>query len=103
MPILEGVVIGAVGGCLAGVSVYAVQYVHNRVRDHRESERLFAWLRDETKDEPGERYRSTRALASWNNLTEDRVRFLCSLDERIHLSTGEKEDMWGVLARPGSN
>ena len=42
-------------------------------------------------------YRSTRTIASHNNLTMDRVRFLCSHDERIHLSTGEEEDMWNPV------
>ena len=49
-----------------------------------------------------EQWRSTRTIASYCNVTEDRVRYICSIDERIGLSTGEKEDLWGIneLTRP---
>jgi len=52
-----------------------------------------------------EAWRSTRAIASYNNLTEDRVRYICSSDERIVLSTGEKEDRWGIteFTRPDND
>ena len=47
----------------------------------------------------GERLRSTRAIASWNNLTEDRVRYVASIHKKIFLSTGKKEDMWTIYDR----
>ena len=52
-----------------------------------------------------EKWRSTRTIASYNNLTEDRVRYICSSDERIVLSTGEKEDRWGInkFTRPDND
>lgn len=52
-----------------------------------------------------EAWRSTRTIASYNNLTEDRVRYICSSDERIVLSTGEKEDRWGIteFTRPDND
>lgn len=43
-----------------------------------------------------EQWRSTRTIASYCNVTEDRVRYICSIDKRICLSTGEKEDLWGI-------
>jgi hypothetical protein len=51
----------------------------------------------------GYRFRSTRAISSWNNFTEDRVRYLCSIDKRIYLSTGQKEDIWGIYERDDTN
>ena len=42
----------------------------------------------------GREYRSTRAIASGTNLPEARVREICSIHPKIHLSTGEKPDKW---------
>ena len=52
-----------------------------------------------TGDDQGNAYRSTRAIASWTNLTEDRVRYICSIDDRIFLSTGEREDLWSLYEK----
>ena len=97
--ITDGIVIGGAGGAIAGLTVWLIQYAHDKVLQKIESNRVYIWLKDNTTDEPGQQFRSTRAIASWNNLTEDRVRHICSVDERIFLSTGEKEDMWGIYER----
>lgn len=95
----DGVVIGGAGGAIAGITVYLVQYIHGKCRDGLDSNAIYKWLQQNTSDEKGNRYRSTRAIASWCNLTQDRVRYLCSHDERIYLSTGAKEDMWSLYIR----
>jgi len=95
----DGIIIGGAGGAVAGITVYAVQYIHNKYIDLRDTSKIEKWLKVNTKNEAGSRFRSTRAIASWNNLTEDRVRYLCSHSEIIFLSTGEKEDMWGTIQR----
>ena len=97
--ILDGIVIGGAGGAIAGLTVWLVQYAHEKVAKKIESNRVYKWLKENTTDEPGEQFRLTRAIASWNNLTEDRVRHVCSVDKRIFLSAGEKEDMWGIYGR----
>ena len=97
--IIDGIVIGGAGGAIAGLTVWLIQYTRDKVAQRIESNRVYRWLKENTTDEPGQQFRSTQAIASWNNLTEDRVRYICSLDERIFLSTGEKEDMWGVYER----
>lgn len=94
--VLDGVVIGGAGGAIAGITVYFVQYVHDKIKDHVESKTIYEWLVKNTSDERGEKYRSTRAIASWNNLTQDRVRYLCSVDNRVYLSTGTKDDVWAI-------
>lgn len=81
------------------MTVWLIQYAHDKVVKGIESNRVYKWLKENTTDEPGQQFRSTRAIASWNNLTEDRVRYICSVDGRIFLSTGEKEDMWGIYER----
>lgn len=92
----DGIVIGGAGGAIAGLTVSLVHYIHRKTVECIHGRHVYNWLRDNTKNEEGERYRSTRAIASWNNLTEDRVRYICSLHKKIYLSTGEKEDMWSL-------
>ena len=96
--IVDGIVIGGAGGAIAGLTVWLVQYLHDKVTQKFESNRVFKWLKENTTNEPGEQFRSSHAIASWNNLTRERerVRYICSVDKRIFLSTGEKEDMWGI-------
>ncbi len=81
---------GAVGALVViaiqkGVSVWA---------DRRDSQAIYQWLESESKITGSPDYRSTRAIASNANLAEDRVRHLCSVDTRIHLSTGTNPDLW---------
>lgn len=97
--ITDGIIIGGTGGAIAGLTVWLVQYAHDKTTFYIESNRIYKWLSENTKDEPGNQFRSTRAIASWNNITEDRVRYICSIDSRIFLSTGEKENMWGIHTR----
>lgn len=99
--IWDGIVIGGAGGAIAGVTVWLVQYVHDKVSEHKDKNKIYEWLKDTTTPvlDEGPQFRSTRATASWNNLTQDRVRYICSIDERIYLSTGKKEDVWGIHGR----
>ena len=95
--IWDGIIIGAAGGAIAGLTVWLAQYTHTKTIEYRNKKRVYKWLKEYTTNEPGEQFRSTRAIASWNNLTEDRVRYICSIHDKIFLSTGEKEDMWGIF------
>jgi hypothetical protein len=97
--IRDGVVIGGAGGAIAGLTVWLVDFVHKWSADKIEGRRVYRWLKANTRNEDGHEFRSTRAIASWNNLTEDRVREVCSLHPRIFLSTGNQEDMWSVYDR----
>jgi len=97
--ILDGIIIGAAGGAIAGITVFLVQSVTKSISDSKDSKRIFLWLTQNTENSEGKKFRSTRAIASYNNLTEDRVRYLCSTHEKIFLSVGEKEDLWSVHTR----
>ena len=94
--IVDGVIVGGAGGAIAGITVYLIQHFHNKWKDKTEKKRIYNWLKKYTADKDGKRFRSTRAIASWNNLTMERVQYLCSIHEDIFLSTGEQEDMWGL-------
>jgi hypothetical protein len=96
LSIRDGIIIGAAGGAMSGIMIWAFKYGHTKLIEYHEKERVYKWLKENTSNEPGKQFRSTRAIASWNNLTEDRVRYICSIHDKIFLSTGEREDMWGI-------
>ncbi len=99
--IWDGIVVGGAGGAIAGLTVWLVQYARDKYTERNDKNKIYQWLQETTTPEPeeGPQFRSTRAIASWNNLTQDRVRYICSIDTRIHLSTGKKEDVWGIHSR----
>jgi hypothetical protein len=100
-PICQGIVIGGAGGAIAGITLWIVSLIEKWITEICQKDRIFKWLRNNTtKDEC---FRSTRAIASWCNLTEDRVRYICSIDKRIFLSTGATEDMWSLYEREPRN
>ena len=94
--IFDGIIIGGAGGAVAGLTIWLIQFVHLKIIRCKESQRIYNWLQKNTTDKAGHQFRSTRAIASWNNLTEERVQYLASTDTRIFLSTGEKTEMWGI-------
>jgi hypothetical protein len=97
--IWDGIVIGGAGGAIAGLTVSFIRYLHNKALEWTHKRRIYNWLKLNTSIEAGNEYRSTRAIASWNNLTEDRVRYICSIHTNIYLSTGDREDMWSLYER----
>lgn len=100
--ILNSIIVGAVGGGLAGLTVVGVQYLHEKFLECRDKKRVYTWMSDViTKNKDGFSYLSTKAIASYNNITEDRVRFICSIHKLTYLSTGEQEDMWGIKGLSG--
>jgi len=94
--IWDGIMIGGAGGAVAGVTVWLVQLAHSKFTESRDKERVYTWLKANTADEDKRAFRSTRAIASWTNLTEDRVRYICSVHGQIYLSTGKEGDMWSL-------
>ena len=101
--ILNGIIVGGTGGALAGITVSVVRFLGTKYADRRDKNRVYNWLKKNSADEPGNQFRSTRAIASWNNLTEDRVRYICSIHKKIFLSTGREEDIWGIHRRKSTS
>ncbi len=95
MELLGGIIIAVV----AGIVIYIIKDLHKKKVDLSDSEEIYEWLKKNTSDERGNRFRSTRAIASSCNCTEERVRHLCSIHKDIRLSTGEKKDMWAIRTR----
>ena len=94
MKIMDGIIIGSVGGALAGITTLLFQWIKNGIYITRDKKRVYQWLKETLNNDKSYEFRSTRTIASWTNLTEDRVRYICSIHKNIHLSVGENEDCW---------
>jgi len=94
--IIEGIFIGGFGGAAAGIMVYVIQHHHAKKVEAEELNKVEKWMEENVDPSEGKKYRSTRAIASFNNITMDRARYICSISDKIHLSTGPKEDLWGL-------
>ncbi|OIN86692.1 MAG: hypothetical protein AUJ12_05295 [Alphaproteobacteria bacterium CG1_02_46_17] len=88
--IFEGIIVGTAGGAAAGLIILFIQYIKIKCIECCHKKRIYQWLQKNTADKDNKRFRTTRSIASWNNLTEDRVRYICSIDDKIYLSMGEK-------------
>lgn len=93
--ITKKILIGAGVTVLSGLVLYLPRFFINYV----EKKRVYDWLKSNTSSEVDSTFRSTRTISSHCNLTEDRVRAICSTHKKIHLSTGQKEDMWSIYSR----
>ena len=67
--------------------------------DKYQMAKVYGWLRANSSKEGGYRFRSTRAIASHNNMTEQRAHDLCSRCPQIYQSTGSNPDMWSIYSR----
>lgn len=76
--IWSGIIIGASGGAIAGITVWGVDLIYKNILEQIHLRRVHDYLLENTEDVEGKRFRSTRTIASFNYLTEDRVRYICS-------------------------
>ncbi len=97
--LLDGIIIGGAGGAIAGLAIWVLQILRNSFLQKRHKNRVYKWLQKNTKDESGKQFKSTREIASWNNLTEDRVRYICSIHKKIYLHIGKDKDIWSIYVR----
>jgi hypothetical protein len=96
--VVNGIIVGATGGAVAGLLLWIVGRLNEYELQWRDGRRVYKWLDKVTKPKGVKPWRNTRAIASYNNLTEHRVRFICSHHKKIDLSTKEKE-MWSIKGR----
>ncbi len=92
--IIEGIIIGGAGGASAGIVVAVFGTVKSYIVKKYKIKRIETWLKRVTQGPNVDEWRSTHAIASFNNLTEDMVRYLASCSKNIIRSSGEKE-IWG--------
>lgn len=96
--IWSGFIIGATGGGAAGLILWIVGRLNDYEIKWREERRVYKWLDTVTSSADAKKWRATRAIASYTNLPEDRIRYLCSHHTKIVLSIKDKE-MWGIAGR----
>ena len=89
---------------VGGVAVLGIKLLIEYIKEKLHKKRIYNWLYKATKQKD-EKWRTTRAISSHNNLTEDRVRDICSAHDKIVSSTGKKEDLWGIkeFTRPNND
>ena len=92
--IISTTVGGAVGGAVAGLALYGVQQAHVWLVDKLDTKRVLGWMRNNAGEHRNWPFRTTRTIASYNNLTEDRVRYICSQCPDMSMSRGLNEDRW---------
>lgn len=99
----EGIVIGSAGGAIAGALIWILEWLKEKQKECSHKNRIHKWLYQKTiqhknltiGDVYHPRWISTIEIASYTDLTPDRVRYICSIDERIRLEL-EKD-----LRQPG--
>lgn len=90
----DGIVIGSVGGALAGLTVWLSQLLKECVMKEWHKRRIYNWMhkriqfKGETVGSPdrsriGSPWVSTIEIASHTNLPQDRVRYICSIHKKI--------------------
>lgn len=99
----EGIITGAAGGASAGIILAILKGCHEAIQKKMRTRRITRWLEKVSEPEGAESWRSTHAIASYTNMTEDTVRYICSESDQIVRSSGEKET-WGLagVARKAS-
>ncbi|WP_163323565.1 hypothetical protein [Draconibacterium mangrovi] len=95
--IVEGIIIGGVGGAIAGLIIWLADLIKKGIMNKCHTIKVKKWLKNNTTPNQAKEWRSTRAIASHNDLTEDRVRFVCSNSSNIQLNTkegNESKELW---------
>ena len=95
---ISGIIVGASGCAVAGLLLWIITRLNEYELQWRDGRRIYQWLDKVTRAEGSLAWRSTRAVASYNNLTEDRARFICSHHKKIDSSSGETE-LWSIKGR----
>lgn len=82
--LLEGMVIGGVGGTIAGLTIWLIQLLKDYVTKQADKKTVYNTLEKMTKTtiiKP--LFVSTIDLVAYTNLTKDRVRYICFIHEKI--------------------
>jgi len=86
--IIVGTATGAVGAIFIGRRL-------NNNPDKKDAKKVYKWLKKNTSEQTYI-WCSTSAIASGTNLTEERVRMICSTNPEIRQSLGVDKNKWGI-------
>jgi hypothetical protein len=88
----QGIFTGAAGGTM----IWLLGIGREQFLKMRDKKRVKAFLVEQEKlKPPALDWRTTRVIASFTNLPEDRVRYICSIHPDIARNTLENE-VWGL-------
>ena len=87
--IFEGIAIGV----SVGITLGSINIIAEKVRELLHIRAIRKFLRVSRK-EIKYQWRSTKAISSGVNLPFSRVEYLCHIDKKIKLSSGEKDGLW---------
>ena len=99
--VVDNVAAGVIIGVVVGVILFSFShFCIKRWQEIHDAKKIYNWLYNETKqwreftvgDSLYHRWRSTREIASSNNLTIERARELCYTNEKLTLMS--KEDLF---------
>jgi len=108
---MEGIVIGAAGGFIAGLTIWSIQLLKEWRMERNDKDRVYNWLYKRTERHRGltvgspndPRWVSSTEIASYTDLTTDRVRHICSIQRKIRLKMEKDlfpkeilEEKWGI-------
>ena len=92
--ILSGIIIGAVGGSFAGITVWYVSLLREWYLKKKDKKTVYNWLYKAVQGD--HKWRSAKTIASHTNLSIDRVSYIGSIHKDILLSTGNIDDVFGI-------
>ena len=81
---------GVVTGIVSGIIVAVLIWFAKVAKDWKDTHTILKFLQKSKRNTP-HRFRSNHAIASETNLSEDRVRKLCSKSKKIRRNTEQKE------------
>ena len=112
LTVFDGITVGAVGGFLAGLTVWCSQLIKEKVMTELHKKRVYDWLIKKTLKGKGitvgssvgdPRWVSTEEIACFTYLPKDRVRYICSIHKKIRCKlisdlwpNQSLEEMWAI-------
>lgn len=95
---IESVAVGA----SAGTTVWSLSYIREKYNNYRDESTIVNIMALEKNRKPELTWRSTKTIASFCNLTEDRVRYICSVSKKIKQSKKTNE-VWTLISTVGDS
>lgn len=97
LTIWQSIIIGGAGGAVAGLTIYLTKSLVEFCKNKIDSNQILKFLAENSSHMATERWVQIKRIASYTNLQEDRVRYLCSEHKKIQMYPGGKEDTCTVF------
>lgn len=90
-------------GLFGAMGVYIIKAMNDYCILQKHKKRVYNWLKSNTeKGAVNREWRKSSTIASYTDLTADRVRYICSIHDKIRASRKEENDMWGLKELHGN-